>query len=459
MLAEVQAPTRKGANRVRSVAVRLLRGRGVRNLGWGVADQGLSSLTNVILTLSVAQTLGAEHFGAFSLAYVTYWFILTASHALSTDPLMVRFGGADMPTWRRAIAGSSGTAAAVGLAATACLLAVAGFTGGTIRHAFAGLALVVPGLLIQDSWRYAFFAVGRGGHAFLNDVIRALALVPAIVLVRVTGHQSVFWFVVAWGAAAAVAAVAGSLQTRVLPRLSASRSWLSQHRDLAFRYLAEGASSSAATQIRAYGIGLILGLAAVGYVQAAYTVMGPVMIIMFGTSAAVVPEIARVFRRSPRQTSAVCLAYGGALAAAALAWGVVLLVALPLGLGDLLLRQMWEPTYPLVQFVTLAFMGAGFQAGAGSGMRALGAARRGLRAMLLSSIAVVAGGLVGAALGGTVGTAIGAAAAAWIGAMLGWWQLRAALREAVVEPPTSSRHLSGPAERSTGPAGEEEIPC
>ena len=43
-----------------------------RRLGWGVADQGMSSLTNFRLSIYVARTLGAVQFGAFSLAYVTF---------------------------------------------------------------------------------------------------------------------------------------------------------------------------------------------------------------------------------------------------------------------------------------------------------------------------------------------------------------------------------------------------
>ena len=276
------------------------------------------------------------------------------------------------------------------------MLGVAALTDDTTQRAFLALALVLPGLLLQDCWRYAFFAIGRGSQAFLNDLVWAFALVPAVVLVHVTDHQNVFWFILAWGAAATVAAVFGALQTRVVPRISEMRTWMSDHRDLGFRYLAEGASSSAANQLRTVGFSLILGLAAVGYIQAAYTIMGPLMIMMFGTGAVIVPEIARVFRRSPQHTPRVCLAYGAGLAAAALAWGVVLLITLPTGLGDLLLGQVWGPAYSLVPLITLAFMGGSIQAGAGAGLRALGAARRSLRAMIYSSLAVVICGLLGA---------------------------------------------------------------
>ena len=73
--------------------------------------------------------------------------------------------------------------------------------------------------MLQDSWRYSFFALGRGSQAFLNDIIWAVTLLPALLLLRVTGHASVFWFVSAWGAAATVAAAVGPLQARVMPRL------------------------------------------------------------------------------------------------------------------------------------------------------------------------------------------------------------------------------------------------
>ena len=75
---------------------------------------------------------------------------------------------------------------------------------------------------MQDSWRYAFFALGRGSQAFLNDMVWASVLLPALVFLRVTGQTNVFWFVFAWGAAAAVAAAVGPLQARVVPRLAGS---------------------------------------------------------------------------------------------------------------------------------------------------------------------------------------------------------------------------------------------
>ena len=401
----------------------------VGRLSWGLADQAVSSLTNAAVSIYAARSLAAAQFGAFSLAYVTYAFALNASRGLATDPLMVRFSGTDVPTWRRAVAQCTGTAAVVGLAGGAVVLGVAGLFSGTARLAFLALGLTLPGLMLQDSWRYSFFALGRGSGAFLNDLIWALVMVPGLLLLRVTHHQQVFWFVFVWGAAATVAALAGPLQARVIPRLTATRSWVWSHRDLGPRYLAENTANSASSQLRLYGIGVILGLAAVGYVQAAFTLMGPFMVIFMGFSLVTVPEAARILRRSPRQLRLFCLLVGGGLAVAALGWGAALLVALPRGFGQWLLGPIWRPAYPLVLPVTIGLAGACAIAGASAGLRGLGASRRSLRSQVIASVLYVVLGLAGAAVGGVVGTVQATALAVWLGALVWWWQLHLAMRE------------------------------
>ena len=180
------------ARRVPSVlSWRLIRQASGR-LSWGVADQAMASLSNFVLSLYVARTLGAEQFGAFSLAYVTYGFAINASRGLSIDPLLIRFSGTVLPIWRRAAAGSTGTALLVGLVAGSCSLAAGRLVGGATGLAFIALGLTLPGLLVQDSWRYSFFALGRGQLAFVNDTIWTMLLIPSLVFVKMSGHANVF---------------------------------------------------------------------------------------------------------------------------------------------------------------------------------------------------------------------------------------------------------------------------
>jgi O-antigen/teichoic acid export membrane protein len=408
--------------------------KGGRRLGWGVADQAVSSLTNFAVNIYIVRDLGAVQYGAFALAYVTYGFVLQASRGLATDPLLVRYSAADVPTWRRAVADASGTSAVSGIVAGVCVLAAAVFLDGPTRLAFLALGLTLPALMLQDSWRFAFFAIGRGAQALINDLVWAAALVVALVAVQVSGHANVFWFVFAWGASAAAGAAVGPFQAKVLPRLSGTREWLSRQRDLGLRYLLEGTTNSAAIQLRNYGVGFILGLAALGYLQAANTLMGPFQVILFGMGLVALPEAVRILHRSPRHLPLFCVALSVGLTLLALAWGVTLLVALPNGLGEWLLGPVWRPTYALVLPTTLFLMGGCLSSGAGTYMHALAAARRSLRAALFTSVAFVIGALIGASVGGTEGTLYGATVASWLGALVYWWQLREALRERRTAP-------------------------
>ena len=412
-----------------AVVFQRLRSHAVRRMSWGLADQAVSSLTNFAVSFYVAHTLGAEKLGAFSLAYLTYGFALNASRGLSTDPLMVRFSGTGVRVWRRAVAKCTGTATIVGLIIGVFVLAAGAVISGTAGQAFLALGLTLPALMLQDSWRYSFFALGRGSQAFLNDTIWAVALLLAVAVLRATGRADVFWLVLAWGAAAAVAAAAGPLQARTMPRLSGAWRWVSDHRDLGPRYLAEGVASASMLQLRGYMVGLVLGLTSVGYVQASATLMGPITILFLGMTLVAIPEAARVLQRAPKRLPLFCMLVSAGLAAAALGWGVFVLIAVPRGLGAWLLPSLWRPTYPLVLAQMLFVVGQGVAGGAGVGLHALGAARRSLRSVILGSVIFLLCALAGAYWGGAIGTVGGGAVAAWLTALLMWWQLRVALRE------------------------------
>src|SRR3954447_19034939 len=63
-------------------------GGGVRRLGWGLADQGLSSMTNFALAILVARSVSTSALGAFGLAFTTYTITLGATRALCHEPLI-----------------------------------------------------------------------------------------------------------------------------------------------------------------------------------------------------------------------------------------------------------------------------------------------------------------------------------------------------------------------------------
>ncbi|QKZ24554.1 hypothetical protein HUT05_01000 [Streptomyces chartreusis] len=395
-------------------------------LSWGLADQAASSISNFAVGIYVARSLGVTAFGVFSLAWVTYGVVLNVSRGLATDPLVVRFSGVSDTAWRGAVARSSGTALGVGTAIGAACVVAGLALGGQVGPAFACLGVMLPGLLLQDAWRYAFFAAGTGKKAFVNDVVWGVALVPAMVLAARAG--SVAAFVLAWGASATVAAGYGYVQSGILPRTAQARDWLREQRDLGYRYLVENVSLSGASQLRAYGLGAIVGVGAVGAVRGAELLLGPFLAVLMGLSLVTVAEAARVLRRAPDRLGRFCLLLGGGQAVAALCWGGALLL-MPDRLGELVLGDVWHSAAQLIVPVTLGVAGAGLGTGAAAGLRALAAARRSLRCQLFASACYVAGGLGGAALAGTVGSAWGVATATLAASAVWWLQLRSALRE------------------------------
>lgn len=408
----------------------------VGRLSWGLADQAASSMTNFAVGIYVARSLGLGAFGVFSLAWVTYGVVLNVARGLATDPLVVRFSGVPEASWRGAVPRSAGTALGVGaVIGTACLAAGAGI-GGPLGSAFVCLGVALPGLLLQDAWRFAFFAAGSGRKAFVNDVVWGVALVPAMVVAARVG--SVAAFVLAWGGSAAVAAVYGCFQSGIRPRPAGARAWLREQRDLGSRYLVENVSLSGASQLRAYGLGAIAGVGAVGAVRGAELLLGPFLAVLMGLSLVTVAEAARVLRQASHRLGTFCLLLGGGQAAAALLWGGALLLV-PARLGELVLGGVWHSAAQLVVPATLGVAGASLGTGAAAGLRALGAARRSLRCQLFASALYVGGGLGGALAAGAVGSAWGVAAAT-VGSSAVWWlELRSALREHHQEPITEVR--------------------
>ncbi|WP_291409179.1 hypothetical protein, partial [Actinophytocola sp.] len=327
-----------------------------------------------------------------------------------------------------ATARASGTAIVVGVAFGVVSVAAGLAIGGTLGGAFVALGVVTPGLLLQDSWRFAFFAAGQGRKALANDLVWGAAMIPLLVLAGAAGG-GVAAFVLAWGGSAFVAAGFGWLQSGILPGPRDVRGWLRRHRDLGSRYLVENVSNSGASQLRMYGVGAIAGLSSVGAIRGAELLLGPFLALLMGVNLVAVPEAARVLRRAPHRLERFCLLLGGAQAVAAAAWGLVLLFLVPSSVGEAVLDDVWAAASPLILPVTMSVTAAGLIAGLAAGLRALGAARRSLRTQLFASAGYLGGGLAGAAMAGAVGASWGSTIAMWCGAAMWLLQLRAALRE------------------------------
>ena len=425
---------------VRSVIARRDVSKAAGRLSWGVVDQVVGSASNFALSLYVAREFGPRAFGAFSLAFVTFTVILNASRGTATDPLMVRYSGATGARWREATGAASATGIMVGAVAGVVCVVAGMLLPPPIGPALIALGVLLPGLMLQDSVRFAFFAAGRPRSALLNDVVWTVLLLFALVMVHQAGNQGdtvgVVLCLVAFGGTASIAALFGLYQTHVLPRPSRVSGWLREHRQLSPRYLLENVSASGASQIRSSVLGGVAGLASVGYMRGAEILMGPFLVVLSGVSQVSVPEASRVLHRNSRRLPHFCAVLGGTQALAALAWGALLLLVLPLGPGQLLLKDVWAPASQLIVPVTLNICAACFLTAVTAGIRATGVARRSLHAQLTNSSAYLLLGISGAILFGVQGACWAAFLATSFGVLVSSLHLRAALAE---------HHLATPA--------------
>jgi O-antigen/teichoic acid export membrane protein len=415
--------------------------RAVTRLGWGLADQALTSLSNFALSAIVARTVGPIDFGAFSLGFAAYLTTISISRALVAQPLLVRYSGSSLSDWRRASSSATGTALLLGVTAGVMCVIAALFVHGILGDVLLAVGVAMPGLLVLDIWRYAFFAAARGISAFIVDMSVVVLLFTSLGLIAVSGSVTVVWPILLWGGSAATVAIGTALRVGVLPRPFWARKWWTGQRELAGRYVAEAATDSVATMVTYNGIALIAGLAAVGALRAATLVLGPVGILLQGTNLVAIAEAVRLLKRSRRRLRNGCLLLSAVLTGATVTWGAVSF-AIPDNLGQTLLGPTWESARGVLLPAVVATAGTSASVGAWVGLRALGAARQSLRARIIHSLVMLMFALGGATILGTQGAAWGLAGTAWFGA--GLWSLQFAFSLRDYAPSSGSEPTNAP---------------
>ncbi|TME81238.1 MAG: hypothetical protein E6I45_08590 [Chloroflexi bacterium] len=406
----------------------------IRRAGWGFADQALSSASNFLVGFVVARSVSPAAFGAYALVFAIYILALNGSRSVSSLPLTIRFSATSQQAWRTATAEAGGVALLVGTVCGIGCLVVSLLVEGVLKEAFLALAVTLPGLVLQDLWRFAFFARRTGRDAFVNDAVWIVAQVVLFAAILATGMFSVGVAVLAWGGSATLAALVGVRQAGAAPRIRHAGMWWGAHRDIASRLLGETVTATGGETLQPYGISAVAGLPAVGALRAGELLLGPFNVIFQGTTLVAIPEGARLLVISTRRLLRACIQLSVGLTAAALVWSALVLL-IPDEAGAALLRQNWAPARSVLLPLAIGMIALAATAGANIGMRVLAAVRRSFRTRLLTTVLGLIGAVGGAALGGAVGGAIGIAVSAWIVAGIWWWQLRAALREFV--PPVA----------------------
>ncbi len=409
--------------------------------GWGLADQAFSSLTNFVLGVFVARSVGIREFGMFGLAFAAYSVAMGITRAVAGEPFGVRYSTCPTDEWRRGARDSMGAVLAIGVAVGLICVVAGLFLGGTVRAVLLALGLAMPFLMVQDGWRYIFFASGESKRAFVNDLVWSLLLIPSFAIVILSGVESAWSFVVAWAAAAAVAAVVGCFQARLVPLPTRFLTWCRGERDLIPGFLGDFAVRNGTQRATVFLVAAIAGLAATGALRGADMLLGPVTILFMGVNPIAVPEAARLIKRRPARLPRAMALLSCVLSASAVLLGAALLL-LPDWIGRTLLSDTWEPAREVVFWLSLALAASAANTGAMIGMRALGDSKRMFRTRLVAAPTILVGVVIGASVGGAAGAAIGNAAATSLTDLVWWRRFRESFNERAGKPVEEGSKIS-----------------
>jgi O-antigen/teichoic acid export membrane protein len=381
-----------------------LRVRLLRAVSWSLVDQALSALSNILLSVLIARSVSAGAFGAFSIAFVVFGIFVAFTRSLVGQPLQMRFAARSDADQRSATADGLGAALLLGLVGTVLLAGAALVCPAPLREALLAMAVVLPVLLVQDSCRMAFFAVGRPRAAAAIDALWTLVMVGLLALLIAVGYDRLAWLTLAWGAGAAASAGLGLVLLHLRPALRRASGWLRGHWDLTRYLLPEYLLGLGSMQLAVLLVGFLAAAESVGALRAAQVLLGPLGIIGAGVFQIVIPEVARRQHLGSRTLVIFATGVGSALGLITAVYLAVLLL-LPDRFGSQLFGESWPGAAAVLLAMGLSSLASSMANGPAGVLYGLGQARLTFRIHAIKGPLLLVAVTIGTLNGGAVGAA------------------------------------------------------
>lgn len=396
------------------------RDRGMAGRAAGAAaSQALSSVQNFTILFVALRTLEIRQLGAFTMAYTTAPIVLVLVRALVLEPLTIRFTEARRQDLKRATESAAGLSLAVGLTFLGVCLVAGVYVGGAIGAGLAAFGFLIPILLVQDAWRFHFFASGRAWAAVVNDGVCLAGTVALVVYSARMGDRSVESLLRVWAYGTGLGAAVGMLQIKAWPNLRTAGMWLAESRSLGGALAGEKGIELISSQLALALVGVVVTVSALGLFGAARTLMAPVTTGMLSLTIFALPEGIRLQRLG---TGSLKVFTGGLslLSAVGVAAYTAAVYMAPENVMRLLAGENWNIARSLLFPVALWSAALAVRQGASIGLRALSEGRAILRLSAATSPAVLAASIVGGAITGAEGAAWGFASA-YCASTVGYW--------------------------------------
>lgn len=325
----------------------------------GVADQGISSLSNLALTIAVARSTTQGGFGVFSIAITLYLLTTTLAKGMSGGIVALHLSHLEGHAFRQQANSALGAATAVGTASGAIILGSSSALQGGIPSApLAVIAIAMPVLILQDCLRSVAYAAHRPWLAFANSATWFAAQGALFVLLYATNRATPTLLLIAWAAGVFPGLLAALAPLTLRPEASHVITWLKEHgetgRSLAVEYVFIGGLAQGAPLL----LGWTAGSEALGGFRGAVTLFGPVTMAAHGLTLATVPVAARNWHRGSASFIRPLALVGITVTVGCILWGT-LIASLPDNIGVAILGSTWHNAAKLAIIVGL-WLGTGY---------------------------------------------------------------------------------------------------
>ncbi|MFI7022109.1 hypothetical protein [Micromonospora sp. NPDC049900] len=381
----------------------------VRRTVAALSVNGLSSVGNLMVSVSVARSESLSRLGQFALAFSIYVLVIGLVRTAVTESVLAARAGPARPeiAWgaRRACTvavGSGLLAAATGVVVGADYLTVVG--------------LALPGLVVYDYVKAISIGVG-GTRVALAQECAWLGCTALAVGAAVVGSVPPVMIFVGWAVSGAVIGVVAALRLRygVVPGWGLDRAGTRVAASFAAQFLVTTGSA----QLALSGLAATAGVAVVGALGAARTVFGPVTLLMTTLSSLIVPYLAQArpetARARMRVAGSVIAVTGGVVLPLVLA-----VCLLPDDVGRAVLGDNWDAARPLLPLLSVEALLAPVALVAFAGHRVAHAGGRALAIGVVLGPVRIATIVAGGVLFGAGGAAGALAVLALVSAGC-WW--------------------------------------
>lgn len=331
-----------------------MKSRTGKRLVLGFADQGVSSLTNVLLVVSVARVSSPGSYGAFALCLTG----LTFTMAIQRNSLGTLFkvrgvshedNFADVEA--RTMFSLSLAYIVIGLTITVTM----GYLAGALGPSSTSLWLLVlfgQLIMLQDVLRCAALAYRRPASALLSDVAWLVAVVVPLTADVASDAITVtaLGYTLAWLFGLGLGLVVLLLALRARFHFRGAYGWVLRNVADLWRLLAQATLAQTVPVVVAILVATFLSLNDTGALRGAQLLIGPLALLFTAVRLVIVPELVREDKdpRLERLGSAAVLLI-------AVGWGGVLSL-IPDSVGTSLLGETWTLASVIVPITALEYV-------------------------------------------------------------------------------------------------------